>query len=120
MTVFDQRGQHVQTQINIANVRDMLNESGAEPDLKEQLSQLMEQLNQALAQVPQDKAKEAEAVAKTAENLVQTATEEDPNKPMLEITGEGLKKAAENLAAVTPAAVGIATQIVAAVLKLAA
>jgi hypothetical protein len=85
---------------------------------KEQLKQLIEQLNQALQQAPPDKVEEAEAVAKTAEALVQTANEAKPNKMMVQITGEGLKKAAENIAAVMPTVLIIATQIVSTISKI--
>ena len=91
----------------------------AEPSLKEELQQLIAQLQETLEGAPPDKAQEAEAVAKTAELLVQTATEAEPNKPMLQITGEGLKQAAQNIADVMPTVVAIATQIVGAVFKLA-
>ncbi len=91
----------------------------AEPSVKEELQQLIAQLQETLEGAPPDKIEDAEAVAKTAELLVQTATEAKPNKPMVQITGEGLKQAAQNIADVMPTVVTIATQIVGAVFKLA-
>jgi hypothetical protein len=59
-------------------------------------------------------------VAETTKSLVDLAKAERPNQTMLQITGEGLKKAAENLKDVLPTVVTIATQIVMAVAKLTA
>jgi hypothetical protein len=146
MAVFDQRNQKVNTQYNIAGqgaAGDAFNMSGdfrgailnikstlsnvsqtvgalpnADQSAKDELMRLIEQLNQALQQAPADKVEEAEAVAKSAELLVQTATAEKPNKTMVQITGEGLKQAARNIAEVMPTVLTIAAQIVAAVVKL--
>jgi hypothetical protein len=71
-----------------------------------------------LAKVPPELESEAEAVAQTTEALVEVASAEKPNKTMIEITGEGLKKAAENIAAVMPTVLTIATQIVATVSRI--
>jgi hypothetical protein len=47
--------------------------------------------------------------------MVEQASAEKPNKTMLQITGEGLKKAAENIADVLPTVLEIATKIVAVI-----
>ncbi len=90
----------------------------ADEAAKAELQQLIAQLNDALQEAPEDKAEEAEAVAQMAETLVETANSEKPNKMMVEITGDGLKKAAENVAAVMPTVLVIAMQIVTAVANL--
>lgn len=95
-----------QTINNIPNV-DQLN--------KDKLKILMEQLQEALGQVPQENAEEAEAVAEIAKALIESVSKEKPNKAMVEITGEGLKKAAKNIASVTPIVLPIAIEIVKAV-----
>jgi hypothetical protein len=92
----------------------------ADPSTKAELDKLISKLDEALQQVPPDKAEDAEAVAQSAEALVETASQEKPNKTMVEITGEGLKKAAQNLADVAPIVLTIATQIVDTVVKLVA
>ena len=148
MPVFDQRKQKVGTQYNVAGQGpsgDTFNMSGdfrgailnikstlsnvsqsigalpnADESAKDELKHLIEQLNEALQQVPAGKEEEAQAVATSAEMLVQTANAEKPNKTMLQITGEGLKQAAKNLAEVMPTVLTIATQIAAAVFKLGA
>jgi hypothetical protein len=87
---------------------------------RKQLQSLIEQLSQALAapQVQESKKEEAEAVAASAQILVETAKAEKPNKTLLQNSGELLKKAAETLVDVAPGVVGIAGQIVAAVLHM--
>jgi internalin A len=92
----------------------------ADASTKAELEELIKELNDALQQVPDDKAEDAEAVAQSAEMLVEKAAEEKPNKTMVQITGESLKQAAQNLADVTPTVLSIATQIVATVSKLVA
>jgi len=83
-----------------------------------ELQRLIGQLSQALEQIPASLKDEAEAVAASVQVLVENAKSEKPNKTMLQISGDGLKKAAENLAQVAPAVVGIATQVVAAVIRM--
>ena len=86
---------------------------------KDELKGLIEQLNEALQQVPPEKAEEAEVVAEYARELVEEANTEKPKKARIQISGEGLKKAAENIAAVMPTVLTIATQIVATISKVA-
>jgi ElaB/YqjD/DUF883 family membrane-anchored ribosome-binding protein len=83
-----------------------------------ELQHLIEQLSQVLEKVPESKKDEAEAVAASAQTLVENAKAEKPNKALLQISGEGLKKAAENLAEVTPTVLSIAGQVVMAVMHL--
>jgi hypothetical protein len=90
----------------------------AAPDQKQELAQLLDQLQAALAAVPADQAEAAETVAETAKDLVEKAAKEKPNKTTIQITGEGLKAAATNLAGALPVVLPIATQIVQAVQKM--
>jgi hypothetical protein len=85
---------------------------------RQQLQALIGQLSKELEQIPASLKAEAEAVAASVQILVDTAKSQQPNKPMLQITADGLKKAAENLAGVAPAVVGIAGQVVAAVFRM--
>lgn len=89
-----------------------------EADVKEELQQLINQLKQALEEVPSEKVEEAEAVAQAAESFVEAATKETPNEFTVEITKEGLQKAAQNIALVMPTVLTIATQIITAISKL--
>jgi uncharacterized protein YlxW (UPF0749 family) len=90
----------------------------ADSSEKQALQALVEQLKAELEKAPPELSNEAEAVAQTTEALMEDASAEKPNKTMIEITGEGLKKAAENVAAVMPTVLTIATQIVKAVSRL--
>ena len=85
---------------------------------RQELQGLIEQLSQALQNVPDTQKEQAEAVAASAEALVETAKADKPNKTLLQITGEGLKKAAENLSEVAPAIVSIASQVVVAIMRM--
>jgi hypothetical protein len=115
----DFRGAILNIKSTLRNVTQTVNTlPGADESAKAELARLIEQLNEALQKVPSEKAEDAEAVADSAKALVEAANKAKPNKATLQITADGLKKAAENIAVVTPAVVGIATQIVAAVFKL--
>jgi hypothetical protein len=85
---------------------------------RKELQALIEQLGQALEKVPETQKEQAEAVAVSAQTLVETAKAEKPNKTLLQISSEGLKKAAETLADVAPAVVGIAGQVAALVMRM--
>jgi len=85
---------------------------------RKELEKLIGQLSEALQKVPEKSQEHAQAVAETAKALVETIKAEKPNKTMLQITGEGLKQAAQNLAEVMPVVVTIASQIVMTVAKL--
>jgi ElaB/YqjD/DUF883 family membrane-anchored ribosome-binding protein len=87
-------------------------------DARQKLQGLIEQLSQALERIPESQKEQAEAVAASAQALVETAKADKPNKTLLQISGEGLKKAAENLAEVAPAVVGIASQVIAMVMRM--
>lgn len=82
------------------------------------LQRSIEQLGQALEKIPASLKDEAAAVGTAAQMLVDAAKAEKPNKTTIEITSDGLKKAAANLAQVAPTVVTIAGQIVAAVLRM--
>jgi ElaB/YqjD/DUF883 family membrane-anchored ribosome-binding protein len=85
---------------------------------RQELQGLIEKLGDALQHIPESQNEQAEAVAASAQALVETAKADKPNKTLLQISGEGLKKAAENLAEVAPAVVGIAGQVVAMVMRM--
>jgi len=91
----------------------------ADDETKAELDRLVAQLQEQLRQVPPEKEEDAEAVAELTETLLDAANKEKPNKQLLQITGEGLKQAAKNLAAIAPDVVKIAGTIVATILTLA-
>jgi hypothetical protein len=115
----DFRGAIVNIKSTLTNVQQSVGEihSGDESTRKE-LETLIGQLSEALQKVPAAHEEEAQAVAETAKVLVDTAKAEKPNKTMLQISGEGLKQAAQTLAGVMPPVLNIARQIILVVTKL--
>jgi hypothetical protein len=90
---------------------------------KKELHDLVDQLTELLHKVPDqvpdadaakkaESAQAAEAVAAQVNHLMETAAKEKPNKPLLQVLGDGVKKAAEFLKDVAPSAVAIAGKIV--------
>ena len=115
----DFRGAVINIKSTLTNVQQSVGAIATEdPNTRQELEDLIGQLSESLQQVPEDNREDAQAVADLTQSLVETAKAEQPNKTTLQITGEGLKKAAQNLAEVMPAVLTIATQIVAAVAKL--
>lgn len=115
----DFRGAVINIKSTLTNVRQSVGDmrNGDESTRKE-LEKLIGELSEALQSVPAGSQEDAEAVAETAKALVDAASAEKPNKTILQISGEGLKQAAQNLAAVMPSVVTIASQIVLTVAKL--
>jgi hypothetical protein len=115
----DKRGAITNIRSKLDNVTQSV---GAAPqgdaETKAQLQQLLAQLSAELQRVPSGQAGEAEAVAETAKAAVEQATREQPNKTMVQISGEGLKQAAQNLAGVLPTVLPLATQIADTVRKM--
>lgn len=80
------------------------NNAEVEKQLNEQVAALTAELDKLKA----DHAAEVEEVKLALEDAIAEAQKEEPDKRRLEIRGENLKKAAENLATVAPIAVQIA------------
>jgi methyl-accepting chemotaxis protein len=117
----DFRGAIINIKSTLTNVQQSVGAMSTEdPNARKELEDLIGQLSESLQQVPENNREDAMAVADLTQSLVETAKAEQPNKTTLQITGDGLKKAAQNLAEVMPAVLTIATQIVAAVAKLVA
>jgi hypothetical protein len=115
----DFRGSIINIKSTLTNVQQSVGEIRTDDQVaRKELEKLIGQLSEALQKVPEKSQEHAEAVAETAKSLVDTAKAEKPNKVMVQITGEGLKQAAKNLADVMPLVVTIASQIVLTVAKL--
>lgn len=116
----DFRGANVNVKSKLTNASQLV---GALPNVnqsfKEQLQELLRHLDTELQQVPVEMANEADAVASLANDLVGKASEAKPNPMMIKITGEGLKQAAQSIAAIVPTALEIATKIATLVMTLA-
>jgi transcriptional regulator NrdR family protein len=115
----DFRGAVVNIKSTLTNVQQSVGEIRSEDEsTRKELEKLIGELSEALQKAPVESQEHAEAVAETAKSLVDAAKVEKPNKALVQISGEGLKQAAQNLAGVMPVVVQIATQIVMAVTKL--
>ena len=115
----DFRGAIVNIKSTLTNVQQSVGDiRTSDESTRKELESLIGQLSEALQKVPAEHQEEAQAVAETAKVLVDTAKAEKPNKTMLQISGEGLKQAAQNLAEVMPTVLTIAGQIVMTITKL--
>ncbi len=115
----DFRGAIVNLKSKLENVQQTVGEIRSDDeDTRKELQKLIQQLSESLEKAPPEKKEQVEAVAETAKALVDQAKGEKPNKTLLQISGEGLKLAAKNLAEALPAVLPIAMQIVAAVGKM--
>ena len=85
---------------------------------RDELSLLVANLREELNKLPAEHVEKAEAVVQTTEAVVQQTAAAKPNRTMLNITAEGLKQAAANIAGVMPKVVEIAAGIVAAAWKI--
>lgn len=82
---------------------------------KADLEQLVASLDKVLQEMVRHKPErgdDAEAVAELTKRLVDTASAENPNKTMLQITAEGLKSAAKNVAEMMPEVLDIVSKII--------
>lgn len=116
----DFRGAILNIESTLENVQQTVGQMQAgDEESRRELQQLIAQLSKELTvAVPAEKKEQVEAVAVTAKALVEQAKEAKPNRTMLQITGEGLKQAAQNVVDVLPTVLSIATQIVLAVGKM--
>jgi septation ring formation regulator EzrA len=115
----DFRGAVVNIKSKLTNVQQSVGDIRTDDqNAREELETLIGQLSEALQKVPAENQEHAEAVAETAKALVDTAKVEKPNKAMIQVTAQGLKLAAQNLADVMPTVVTIAGKIALTVVKL--
>lgn len=99
----DFRGSNVNVESTLSNVSQSIGTMphGELAD-KEQLQQLLADLNTILQRAPAAKQSDAEAVATFAKQVVDSASQTQPNKTIVQISGEMLKKAAENIEGALP------------------
>lgn len=115
----DFRGAFVNIKSTLTNVQQSIGDIQTDDlDTRMELEKLIKQLGEALEKTPVEKQEDAQAVAETAKALIDVAKSEKPNQTMLQITGDGLKKAAQNLAESMPLVLTLAGQIVVTVTKL--
>jgi len=111
---------------SIVNVDSMLEQvtqninaaNNVDEAIRKQLAELIEQLKIELQKIPPSNKEDVEALAESAKMLVEVSTKAQPNKTTVQINAEGLKRAAENIAAVMPTVVSIASGIIKTVFNL--
>jgi len=84
---------------------------------KEEVTNLLDKLREELKEVPSEKASETEKVIKRIEALVEEAGESEPDKEEIKTRSNSLKKAAENLASVTPTVFNLACEVATVISK---
>lgn len=99
---------------NIQNIHDSF--IGKTQEEKDDLQQLLEQLNNTLKSVPSEYNDDAEAVRIKVGDLLTKANTDQPNKKVLQIDADGLKKAAENIASVADNVLIVVTKIIAIIM----
>ena len=115
----DFRGSILNIKSELKNVQQSVGKIPTEDkSTRQELEELIQQLSTELEKAPPEKQEDTQAVVATAKALVEQANSPKPNKTLLQISGEGLKQAAKNLADMTPTILTIATQIVMAVAKI--
>jgi len=110
----------------ILNINSTLNRSSqsvrnapnTDENIKEELISLLDELKKVLSETPPEKADSAEAIAWAAETLIEEKMSEKTNPIKIEITKDGLLKAASNIATIMPTVVVIAEKIIAIIDKI--
>ena len=111
-------GSNINVKSTLEHVTQSIGALPGDPAAKNELQQLIARLHAELQKAPADKQADAEAVAETAKDLVDKAAKEKPNRTVVQISAEGLKHAAANIAAVLPTVPPIATRIATTILSL--
>ncbi len=115
------KGSNVNIGSTLSNVTQQVETMGqGSLDEKAELEEMLKQLEAELKKLPADHQEDAEIVAEYTQDLMEEAGKEKPRKGKLKITGEGLKKAAENLLEAAPLVGEIAGKIALKVLTLGA
>jgi len=109
---------HGAVTIIMHDVTNTINASSVPPDEKAALQKLVSDMENALKQEGSKNPDGAEEIAKRTKEAVEEAISKKPNRGAIEAKANLLKEAAQNVAGAMPIVVGIATNIVIAVLKM--
>ncbi len=97
--------------INIKSPLDNVQQT-VQPSEKAKLEELIAQLQAALENAPKEKAEYVEVIEEGTERLIKEIERPKPNRTNLQITGEGLIKAADALTTVAPKTLDLVNRIV--------
>ncbi len=116
----DSPGGIVNIQSTLKNVSQVIhNAPQLDDNFKAELTSLIDQLTVALTEVPDEYAEDAEAVAVEAGRLAEDVSRAKPNRRSIQISADGLKRAAQDLAAIAPPVMTIVQSILELVQKVA-
>jgi tetratricopeptide (TPR) repeat protein len=90
----------------------------ADSETREALAKLISELKENLKQAPPEQSQTAEKIADRVDSLIKEASKEKPDQEVAQFSLESLKKAAENISAVIPTVLPIATEIATQIGKL--
>lgn len=100
---------HSNLEHSIQTIHDL---PSADRAVREELISLTGQLKEALEKPPIGTEEQAEKVARRLQALLEEAGAKKPDREMVKISADGLKRAAENLAAVIPSILPICVNII--------
>ena len=107
-------GGNVNFKSRLDQVTQAIGAAGAVPeDQRAQLQALMRDLGKALEKIDAAGAKDAERVTVAAERLAGEVVRQEPDKSFLRVSAQGLKEAAEAVAAIAPTVVSTVGKILA-------
>ncbi|GAB4121497.1 MAG: hypothetical protein Fur005_33840 [Roseiflexaceae bacterium] len=117
----DFRGANLAIRSILTNTRQVIQQAPrGDARKKQELIDLIGKLEAALQQAQPAQQSQAEAVAETAKQAAEQASKATPNRSLVQISVEGLKQAASNLAATLPSILPIAQKIAEAITNFAA
>lgn len=106
------QGAIVNISSSLTSVTQTINAAGSlNQATKQELLTLVEQLQEELEKIRPDNADDADAVAEAAKRVVEDATRERPNKVLIKVSADGLRKATENLTTVAPPVVSLVVKL---------
>lgn len=110
-------GNIIDSNVNIASTLERANQTvesrkSIDESNKNQLINLVEQLKLELQRLSVSRKEDAEAIAEYARALIEAGSKEHTNKAMVQITADGLRKAAENIASISSPIFTIVTTII--------
>ena len=110
VTIHNLSGSAVNIGTQLSNIRQVVGEmKGLDLSRKQQLDALLLELRQELSQLEQTNPTEAKRVAKAVGRVIDDVSDEEPDREGIQISLEGLQKAAQNLTEIAPKVFSLAS-----------
>lgn len=107
ITIGDVSGSNVTIRSRLEHTVQTVSTAPGDDETKARLSELIGRLSAGLAELPTDLAEDADAVSTTVEQLVAHASQERPNRKLIGVAADTLRRLAAPLAAIEPLALEI-------------